>query len=144
MSPGDKLDITGQGRRNKRSNITGDSQNGSQPQSQSTRRLNKIGVSMDCLKLKAANSTKAKVDKVVYCVSNVSYDYSVDDIRQYCLDMGVRVLFVFDISRSDGNARTFKLVLLLQTVILSRVVLHGLVTLLFVPGTIGRMRSLLT
>jgi len=66
-----------------------------------------VGSGSDFLSLKAA--TKPRADKAVFCVSNVSNDYTVDNIKQHCRDINIRVLFCFDISKPDGTARAFKL-----------------------------------
>ena len=60
-----------------------------------------------CNNLKAA-SPKAKIKKVI-CVSNVSANYSVEDIRQHCKNLDARLLFCFDISREEYNGKVFKL-----------------------------------
>ncbi|MFI5424928.1 MAG: hypothetical protein ACHQXG_09100, partial [Nitrososphaerales archaeon] len=59
-------------------------------------------------KLRAA-SEKKMIDKAVVCISNLSRDCGVEDIRTHCKGMGVRVLFCFDISNLDYSSKAFKL-----------------------------------
>jgi len=49
------------------------------------------------------------VEKETFCVSNVGSEYSVNDIRKHCADLGVRVLFAFDITNDSARTKSFKL-----------------------------------
>ena len=50
-----------------------------------------------------------RVEKITFCVSNVGENYSVNDIRQHCWDLNIKVLFCFDISSVTAYTRAFKL-----------------------------------
>src|SRR5207245_551246 len=41
-------------------------------------------------------------------------DYSVDDIKNHCKNLDIRVLFCFDITADNRDARAFKLAVLAQ------------------------------
>jgi hypothetical protein len=59
--------------------------------------------------LKAApRAPKDTTPLAVFCVSNISTGYDVEDICNHCLDIGVRTRFVFDISRSNWMGKAFK------------------------------------
>jgi hypothetical protein len=63
-----------------------------------------------CSSLKAASPVKRPfTEKAVFCVSNVRVGFSENDIRGHCRDMGVPVLFCFDISKANIPAKAFKL-----------------------------------
>ena len=72
------------------------------------RRNNFIRGQASCSNLRAA-SPKMSINKSVVCVSNVNCGYSVDNIRQQCKNINVRLLFCFDISRSEYNGKAFNL-----------------------------------
>jgi hypothetical protein len=57
--------------------------------------------------LKAA--AKDSSPSITFCISNISLDYSVDDMRRHCASLGVRVRFIYDISKVSLGARAFKL-----------------------------------
>jgi len=62
----------------------------------------------DCCKLRAAGM-RQQVEKSVYCVSNLSTECSVNDIRAYCKDLNIRVLFCFDVTNANFDSKAFKL-----------------------------------
>jgi len=76
------------------------------PTSNTTIQRKIIGKS-DSLKLKAADPVKTI--KAVYCISNVSTEFSVDDIVNHCKSLKVRVLFCFDVTSVTSSARAFKI-----------------------------------
>ena len=45
----------------------------------------------------------------VFCASNVSHEYSINDIRKHCNELGIRVRFIYDISAVNQVAKAFKL-----------------------------------
>jgi len=65
------------------------------------------GQSLAWPKLKAA--TQIKQSKAVFCVSNVSMDLTVLDMKNHCADLGVRLFFCYNITTSGRSARAFKL-----------------------------------
>jgi hypothetical protein len=59
--------------------------------------------------LKAAErSPRPLAVKAVYCVANIGSDFTQDDIRKHCKSLNVRVLFCFEISKNERNAKAFK------------------------------------
>jgi len=76
------------------------------PTSNTTIQRKIIGKS-DSLKLKAADPVKTI--KAVYCISNVSTEFSVDDIVNHCKSLKVRVLFCYDVTLVTSSARAFKI-----------------------------------
>jgi len=65
------------------------------------------GQSLAWPKLKAA--TQIKPSKAVLCVSNVSMNLTVLDMKNHCADLGVHSFFCYDITTSGRSARAFKL-----------------------------------
>ena len=57
--------------------------------------------------LKAAAKDNSSI--AVFCISNVSFDLSIDDIRKHCREIGVRIRFIYDVTKGNYNARAFKL-----------------------------------
>jgi len=47
------------------------------------------------------------INKLVYCVSNIGLDYSVNDVKKHCLDNGIRVLSCYDITDANRSSRAF-------------------------------------
>jgi len=62
---------------------------------------------LDDSKLKAAPNTA--VPKSIFCVSNVSREFSCDDIRNHCKTLNLRALFCFDVTASSAIAQALKL-----------------------------------
>ena len=56
-----------------------------------------------------AAGPRQPVEKAVFSISNLTSQCSVADIRSYCKELNVRVLFCFDISNSNYNSKAFKL-----------------------------------
>jgi hypothetical protein len=59
-------------------------------------------------KLRAADP-RPPVRKSVFCISNLSINCSVSDIKEHCRSNNIRVLFCFDVSKSVYQAKAFKL-----------------------------------
>ena len=57
--------------------------------------------------LKAAPRDMSPI--AVFCISNVSRDFTESDIREHCYGLSVRVRFVFDITSIRQRAKAFKL-----------------------------------
>jgi len=62
--------------------------------------------------IKASNLDRPH--KSVFCVSNISKEYTQIDIVKHCLDNGVRVLFFYDITKADRSARSFKIAIAIK------------------------------
>jgi hypothetical protein len=61
----------------------------------------------DFPELKAA--PRKFTEKVVFSITNVASDYTVDDIKQHRRRLDIRVLFCFDVTQGNRDARSFKL-----------------------------------
>lgn len=59
-------------------------------------------------KLKAAVRRDEYSPVAIFCVSNVSSEYSIEDIRQYCIELGTRPRYIHDISSHKFSAKAFK------------------------------------
>ena len=57
--------------------------------------------------LKAAPRKSA--EKAVFSISNVAANYTVNDLKSHCRRLGIQVLFCFDITPTERDARCFKL-----------------------------------
>ena len=57
--------------------------------------------------IKAAEKDLAPMD--IFCVSNVSSEFGVEDVRKHCVSLGVRIRFLYDITASHMKSRAFKL-----------------------------------
>ena len=69
-----------------------------------------IGAASGATSLKA--SDKLMVRKAVYCLSNVSADYTVDQVRSFVVSLGVRLISVFELPpapRQPANNKSFRL-----------------------------------
>ena len=60
-----------------------------------------------CSTLKAAPRDTSPL--AIFCVSNVSWEHTVNDIRKHCAGLGIKVRFVYDITSRNQVARAFKL-----------------------------------
>ena len=47
---------------------------------------------------------------ITFCISNIYLEYSVDDMHRHCASLGVRVRFIYDISKVSLGARAFMFV----------------------------------
>ena len=65
-----------------------------------------MGRSTTCHALKAAESSKSEI--AIFCVSNIATNYTVNDIRKHCLQLGARVRYCFDISNEQYKGKSFK------------------------------------
>ena len=59
--------------------------------------------------LKAASPSQRTSQKIVFGIYNVDREYSVENIREHCKKLKVRVLFCFDITNENSYGRSFKL-----------------------------------
>ena len=57
--------------------------------------------------LKAAAKDNSPI--AVFCISNVSFDLSIDDIRKHYREISVTIRFIYDVTKGNYNVRAFKL-----------------------------------
>jgi hypothetical protein len=83
----------------------------SQPKKQS---LHLLSASTRMIGIRSSSNLRAAdprqpTEKTVFCLSNLSLNCSVDDIKSHCKSIKVRVLFCFDISNGQYSSKAFKL-----------------------------------
>ena len=80
-----------------------------QPRVAPERSLRITGNSMRQSTLVASERRNVQIEKATFFVSNVGENCTVNDIRGHCAAMRVKVLFCFEVTRTDAIARSFKL-----------------------------------
>jgi len=49
------------------------------------------------------------IEKAVFCISNISKEFSANDIKDHCYSLGAKVLFCHEVSKVDNKSKAFKL-----------------------------------
>jgi hypothetical protein len=75
------------------------------PESTRTRVMKVVGKLQSTCRIKASNSI---ISKAVFCVSNVSTDYSSEDIQSFLQDNNVHVINVFDARTKFEDSKSFR------------------------------------